>query len=41
MSETARITSKNQITLPANVRSSLGVHTGDTARSPQFSELQR
>jgi AbrB family looped-hinge helix DNA binding protein len=29
MAETAKITSKNQITLPANVRKSLGVRTGD------------
>jgi antitoxin PrlF len=29
MAETAKITSKNQITLPANVRKSLGVTTGD------------
>ncbi len=29
MAESAKITSKNQITLPANVRKSLGVGTGD------------
>jgi antitoxin PrlF len=29
MSETAKITAKNQITLPAEVRRSLGVGTGD------------
>jgi len=29
MSETAKITSKNQITLPANVRKSLGLAPGD------------
>jgi AbrB family looped-hinge helix DNA binding protein len=29
MSETAKITSKNQITLPAKVRKSLGVRAGD------------
>lgn len=29
MAETAKITAKNQITLPANVRKSLGVGTGD------------
>ncbi|MDE1157920.1 MAG: AbrB/MazE/SpoVT family DNA-binding domain-containing protein [Neorhizobium sp.] len=29
MADTAKITTKNQITLPANVRKSLGVSTGD------------
>jgi AbrB family looped-hinge helix DNA binding protein len=29
MTETAKITAKNQITLPANVRKSLGVGSGD------------
>ena len=33
MAETAKITSKNQITLPANVRKSLGVTTGDKVDS--------
>lgn len=29
MTDTAKITAKNQITLPANVRNSLGVSAGD------------
>jgi antitoxin PrlF len=29
MTETAKVTSKNQITLPANVRKALGVSAGD------------
>ena len=29
MTETAKLTSKNQITLPANVRKSLGLSAGD------------